>query len=78
MLYLEVRLKLQKAVSLRYNFHVPFRNGMVFQGTGAQRHFFRGKTRSQHTVCMHSAEVDALFQLNLEEFPAIWRDYGKR
>ena len=39
---------------------------------------FRAKIRSQHVVRWHSAEVDALFQLNLEDFPAIWRDYGKR
>jgi len=33
---------------------------------------------SKHAVQMHNAGVDALFQLKLEEFSAIWRDYGKR
>jgi hypothetical protein len=39
---------------------------------------FRANIRSQHAVERHSAEVDALFQLNLAESPVIWRDYGKR
>jgi len=49
-----------------------------FTGFRGTEEVFRAKIRSQHAARRHSAEVGALFQLNLEEFPAIWKDYGKR
>jgi hypothetical protein len=60
-----------------YLLHVRSEDRMVFTGFRVAAKVFRAKIRSQHAVRRHSAEVDALFQLNLEEFPAILRDYGK-
>jgi hypothetical protein len=62
MLYLEVRLKLQKAVSLRYSLHVALRNRMLLLALGLHRKLFGQKSGPKMRLrCI--AQLNVLFRL---------------